>query len=244
NKCMQKMKSLMSERLCTVIFVSHSLSAIRLLCNKVVWIKNGKVAEIGNVDIVTDHYEYEMMNHHNVDELYKNALGKISEKMRLEEGGNVFDVSSVGEMDSSCGAYFNRISINNSNSKSAADFFKTFQDIEITLEIFSVLELSVSIGLAVNKADNFFEISRINNIRDEKSILLNSGKNIITLTLNNISLLTGSYYFSFYLAHDDLLRTIHKLENYIKVDIKTDFSLSGWRKYDGIVALAHTWEIK
>lgn len=40
----------------TVLFVSHSLEQIRELCNRVVWLENGQIKMIGNVDEVCDAY--------------------------------------------------------------------------------------------------------------------------------------------------------------------------------------------
>lgn len=40
----------------TVFFVSHSLSQIREMCNRVVWLKDGKVEKIGATDEVCDAY--------------------------------------------------------------------------------------------------------------------------------------------------------------------------------------------
>lgn len=41
----------------TVLFVSHSISQIREMCNKVVWLERGKVKMIGNTKNVCDAYE-------------------------------------------------------------------------------------------------------------------------------------------------------------------------------------------
>jgi ABC-2 type transport system ATP-binding protein len=41
----------------TVLFVSHSISQIREMCNKVVWLERGKVKMIGDTKTVCDSYE-------------------------------------------------------------------------------------------------------------------------------------------------------------------------------------------
>lgn len=50
-----KMKSLMDGGT-TVLLVSHSIPQIRELCDKAIWIDNGKLREIGEVNNVCDHY--------------------------------------------------------------------------------------------------------------------------------------------------------------------------------------------
>ena len=54
-KSADKMKSLMDGGT-TVLLVSHSIPQIRELCDKAVWIDNGKLREIGEVNKVCNHY--------------------------------------------------------------------------------------------------------------------------------------------------------------------------------------------
>ncbi len=55
-KSKRRMQQLMSGGT-TVIFVSHTLSQIRELCNKVLWLDHGKVRMYGNTEEVCDAYE-------------------------------------------------------------------------------------------------------------------------------------------------------------------------------------------
>lgn len=54
-KSRDKIKSLIDGGT-TVLIVSHSIPFIRTLCDKAIWIDNGKVREIGEVNQVCDHY--------------------------------------------------------------------------------------------------------------------------------------------------------------------------------------------
>lgn len=54
-KSTDKMKSLMDGGT-TVIIVSHSIPQIRELCDKAIWVDNGEIKEIGEVNKVCDHY--------------------------------------------------------------------------------------------------------------------------------------------------------------------------------------------
>ena len=40
----------------TVLFVSHSIPQVRDICDKAIWIDNGKMVEMGEVNEVCDHY--------------------------------------------------------------------------------------------------------------------------------------------------------------------------------------------
>ena len=55
-KSRERMMKLMGEGT-TVLFVSHNMGQIREMCNRVVWLENGKVVMCENTDKVCDYYE-------------------------------------------------------------------------------------------------------------------------------------------------------------------------------------------
>jgi ABC-type polysaccharide/polyol phosphate transport system ATPase subunit len=56
-KSYKKMKSLISDETRTVVIVSHSIMALRDLCQRVLWIDDGNVMMIGEANEVLDQYE-------------------------------------------------------------------------------------------------------------------------------------------------------------------------------------------
>lgn len=60
-KSKEKLKSLMESNT-TVLLVSHSINEVRSICDKAIWIENGKVREIGEVNYICDKYEAEAKN--------------------------------------------------------------------------------------------------------------------------------------------------------------------------------------
>ena len=54
-KSRDKIKSLMDGGT-TVLLVSHSIPQIRDLCDKAIWINEGSLKEIGDVNTICDHY--------------------------------------------------------------------------------------------------------------------------------------------------------------------------------------------
>ena len=56
-KSYKKMKSLISDDKRTVVIVSHSISALRELCDRVLWINDGEMMMIGEANEVLDQYE-------------------------------------------------------------------------------------------------------------------------------------------------------------------------------------------
>ncbi len=56
-KSSKKMKELISDDSRTVIIVSHSLSTLRQLCTKMLWLHNGKIKMLGDTEEVLNAYE-------------------------------------------------------------------------------------------------------------------------------------------------------------------------------------------
>ena len=55
-KCVQRIKDMMAKGT-TVLFVSHSIEQIEEICNKVVWLKNGKVHMQGETALICEIYK-------------------------------------------------------------------------------------------------------------------------------------------------------------------------------------------
>lgn len=55
-KSLAKMKELINDDDRTVIIVSHSIETLRELCDRVMWLHDGEMREIGNASLVLEHY--------------------------------------------------------------------------------------------------------------------------------------------------------------------------------------------
>lgn len=64
HKSMARMRKLM-ESGCTVLFVSHSIDAVRALCDHAIWIESGRVKMQGGVTEVTNAYMNDVFIEHN-----------------------------------------------------------------------------------------------------------------------------------------------------------------------------------
>ena len=60
-KSLEKMKELIMDENRTVIIVSHSMETLRELCDRVMWMHDGEIREVGNPNVVLEHYT-EFMN--------------------------------------------------------------------------------------------------------------------------------------------------------------------------------------
>ena len=59
-KSYRKMKSLIGDEDRTVVIVSHSIGMLRKLCEKVLWMEDGKIMMLGDANEVLDKYEVYM----------------------------------------------------------------------------------------------------------------------------------------------------------------------------------------
>jgi len=55
-KCMGKMKDVSNDKGRTIIFVSHSMHSVNMLCNKALWLQKGTISAIGDTQTVIHKY--------------------------------------------------------------------------------------------------------------------------------------------------------------------------------------------
>lgn len=56
------MEELITDKSRTVIIVSHSIETLERLCNRVIWMNDGSIKQMGETKIVLDQYR-EFMNY-------------------------------------------------------------------------------------------------------------------------------------------------------------------------------------
>lgn len=89
HKSMARMRQLM-ESGCTVLFVSHSIDAVRALCDEVIWLEQGLVKMQGNVTDVTNAYMNDVFIEHNRITLQSNqhlVVDTLSDASDLHQDG-------------------------------------------------------------------------------------------------------------------------------------------------------------
>ncbi len=232
NKCFRYMDSFIQNDK-VMLFVSHSLSAIRLLCDRVLWLKDGKIVEIGDTKSVTQRYE-EFMRTGTLSAC-KESISTVSKSDFIKDR-----FKFKGELSKDAKCFISDIKVAKSNQTTLK--VETFESLTIEILVNNMCSKSQSIGLglAILRQDSL-EITRINNIRDDKDIILPCAYSTITLTLNELNLLDGEYYLSFFLSKSNLTESFHKIENIIKVIVETPYAKCGWKEFEGCMAIKHEW---
>ena len=110
HKSMARMRKLM-ESGCTVIFVSHSIDAVRALCDQAIWLDKGAVKITGDVTEITNAYMNDVFVEHNKiilndqNEVHQevnddpqmadhvvSVTGGVVDLLPVIDGGDVFDL--------------------------------------------------------------------------------------------------------------------------------------------------------
>lgn len=235
NKCFRHMDSFVQHDK-VMLFVSHSLSAIRLLCDKVIWMRDGKIVDAGSTDVITQKYERFMQT------------GMLPSKVEVAKKDDNDDfvtdrLKSKGEISADAECYISDIKVEKLGKKAIDIKTNDNINIEFLLHNISEHELSIGLGVAITRTDSL-EIVRMNNIRDDENIVLPSGYTSITLNIKELNLLDGEYYLSFFLSKANLTESFHKIENILKLTVETPYASCGWKIYEGIIAMPHSWTVK
>ncbi len=96
HKSMARMRKLM-ESGCTVLFVSHSIDAVRALCDYAIWIDGGALKMQGNVTEVTNAYMNDVFVEHNRLILESNDVAIHDELESVEVAGPAVGVTNGQE---------------------------------------------------------------------------------------------------------------------------------------------------
>ncbi|MFZ2491604.1 MAG: ABC transporter ATP-binding protein [Thermoanaerobaculia bacterium] len=86
NKCLRKMSDVAHEGR-TVLFVSHNMPAVKALCNRAVWLKQGRIIDRGTPTAVVSHY----LQHVTSDD----AREDLAEVIASSEHDPVFRLTSI-----------------------------------------------------------------------------------------------------------------------------------------------------
>lgn len=178
-KCLKKMSDFKKQGK-TILFVSHSLFTVKSFCNKCAWIKDGRLIDYGDTDVVASKYET----------FLKEEQGK--EISKSKEKNNGMSLMERKDYIESMDFKF----IGNSNK------FKYGEDIEYSFDYIVKQPLEgLKWSFTIRDADKKEIFST--NKRSEDYFIDNSlGKHNLKVSLKDIRLLPGKYMLSGELRND------------------------------------------
>lgn len=212
-KCYEKMKQMVRSG-ATILFVSHSLPAIRNFCNKVVWIEQGKLMAEGRADNVCAQYK------HYLDGKQTPAPETLSEKKEPQTGKakNKLLISSV-ELDKTC--------------------YYMDEDIRVTVRLaYRVDKVSFGVGIIVRNEKNEI-VTLFNTVRDD--IVLTEKYPAITLQIRANDFVEGTYKLSANLCDELIMYPYDRMDDEIFFEILPLRNKKGVPVAEGFFRQKHEW---
>lgn len=199
-KCLGKMKDV-SVKGRTVLFVSHNMAVIRLLCNTAMYLKNGVLKFYGKTNEVIEKYLFENQ--------WTDSIKIITE---IPENLSTYH---TGE------AKFKRCELFNEKNEltNELDFLEPFK-VKLWLDAFQNLE---GVNLSLYVVNQYGE-RIIMSVASEnyKPVNLNRGINELTIDFKNLSLMPGKYFLSFSIAYYNTGSSIDFIERFFPFSVRKE----------------------
>ncbi|WP_066715070.1 ABC transporter ATP-binding protein [Clostridium sp. Marseille-P299] len=212
-KCMNKMKSMMQGGT-TVLFVSHDTNAIRRFCTKAIWLNNGEIKLVGEVNEVIDKY-LDFLKLGELEDLgeIKNSSIENTEK-EFTPGDNIAEIINF--------------EILNENNQSVEEIkYDEYIKIRVTYDVYDENLSEPVIGIALLGIDDDY-MCGLNTLLDGIEIPWKYGRNKITLEYPyGLRSNGGQYYFNVALFEETATVPIHYIDMIKKINVVSDYSGEG-----------------
>lgn len=249
HKCFEKLKEIKNNGT-TIVIVSHSLSQIEQICERSIWIEDGKIHEDGIPKYVHDHY-LKVMENNRMDRLEKEQMedSVISDSCPKEaESCSVTD-DITKKMTECLPDFCSKNAVRMGNHK--AEFvnveildaqgeekyrFQTEEEMVIVISYKSNVQgIKGNAGIGIYRDDGVYCFGT--NIDIEKNELIEMkehGK--IRIRMKSLPLLYGTYYLDVALHSKDSIEIYDDIRNAKK------FQVSRLKKDDGLLRISTEWD--
>ncbi|MBZ9636645.1 ABC transporter ATP-binding protein [Clostridium sp. FP1] len=218
-KCMDKMKKMM-EGGTTVLFVSHDINAIRRFCMKAIWLNDGFMKEIGEVNRIADKYLDFLKCAQVQEENYD--LEKNNQLKPFVPGENIAEVIDFKILDKS----------NNIVNEVKLD---EYLKIDVTYDVYDENIKSPVLGIAIKSITDDY-VCGLNTLLDKISIPWKYGRNKFQLEYTyGIRAIGGKYYFHVALFEETATVPIQYISNIKDITVISDYI------GEGRYIMPHVW---
>ncbi|QOS81365.1 ABC transporter ATP-binding protein [Paenibacillus sp. JNUCC31] len=217
-KCYEKMKEMVQSG-ATILFVSHSLSAIRNFCSRAVWIEKGILREVGPADEICEKYKY------------------FIEQKEAKEVVKAADVEEPTDVPADKAR--NKIFVKNFQINK--NVMVTGEDIVFTIELgFRASGLKYGVGLIIYNEQGDI-VTLFNTVRDD--INLEQPYSVFKIKVENNDFLDGRYFISVHIS-DEMVMYPYDRNDYIsEFRVLPKKNLRGLPVAEGFFRCKHEWEI-
>lgn len=200
----------------SILFVSHSISAVRNFCDRAIWLDKGKVVAFGERLKICDEYQSAVENY-----LRSNA---ISEKVGAGRS-------------SACTTDDQKITIVSVTTDKVTYLMGDDICLDIHLE-FQPDVVRYGIGVIIYDAKGNV-VSILNTLRDD--LVLVEKKEVHQLRILNHHLAPGEYTMTLSIPDEQAMFSYDKWEHCIRIRVAMERNESGLARVEGIVRCEHEW---
>jgi ABC-type polysaccharide/polyol phosphate transport system ATPase subunit len=217
-KSFTRMKQI-RERGTSILFVSHSISAVRNFCDRAMWLDRGRIRSIGERLSVTDEYQKEM------EAEIRRELVPLSDRMKLGMGDASRD-------------HDNRtiIIVETSVDKHT---YRMGEDIKIDVRLrYNKNPPLYGVGLIIENMDGNV-VTILNTLRDD--ICLQEQVEHVTLTIRDNHFAPGQYHVTVSICDGHGMFSYDNGESCMRFEVEMERSDRGFAKVDGMLRCDHDW---
>ncbi|HUO83917.1 MAG TPA: Wzt carbohydrate-binding domain-containing protein, partial [Thermoanaerobaculia bacterium] len=214
-KCVDKIRDF-QQRGKTILFCSHALYFVSTLCQRTLWLDQGRVRAFGpTVDVVHEYEEFLLRQ----------------ERDREEQE------AAVPEPERTSPVRIRDVAIRNGRGE-AATIFRTGDDLEIHLEIDADdPQQPIHVLAGIDRAADGMQCFALATTFDGLEPLAGHQAYKVVLRIEKIPLVRGDYSLALFVGDE------HGVHVFDRRDFSTAFSIAGDRYDIGLVKVDHTWEL-
>lgn len=198
----------------TILFCSHSLYTISNFCDRVMWLKEGKIEQLGETKSVISMYEDYLREKEEINKREDNLVESKEVEAKIAEVKNV-EIRDNGHL--------------------IVDSLKHGSNIEVKVDFEIYEEKYVHVGFAVDRNDGlccYADSMSMQGMEPFKGI----GHKSVKMIFNNFPLLGGTYKFVIFLLDETGICIYDRKESNL-------FKVCTENKEWGVCYLPHKWEI-
>lgn len=215
-KCYEKMKQMVKSG-ATILFVSHSLPAVRNFCNKVVWIERGNLKAEGRADEICAKY-----------------------KRYLEAKQNPIEAPSPERKDPKPDKMKNKLWITSVELDKACYYMDEDIDVKVHLE-YRVDKVNFGVGIIIRNIKNEI-VTLFNTVRDD--LVLSEKYSTVTLKIHANDFVEGTYKLSANLCDELIMYPYDRMDEEIVFEVLPLKNKRGVPVAEGSFRQKHDWELQ